>query len=207
MFAYKILINFTDWDKSILALGFCFHAYQSDKYLANSDLFLCPVGWRVLLFVLLFLLWLPSGFPGLLASVMAEHTFKQDFNYQVISPPTSHRQVGRKVLQSMPQTFSCSSPGKSLFSFLSEDAQVMLMASYSSDKDDDHLISMKFHFCPLSISSCRAGTGRLRWDARQRDVIPGFFILTQKSIFPYITAYANQCSLGIGHRSGFSICL
>lgn len=26
MFAYKILINFTDWDKNILVLGFRFHA-------------------------------------------------------------------------------------------------------------------------------------------------------------------------------------
>lgn len=95
------------------------------------------------------------------ASTMTDqqHMFKQDFNYEAISQPTRPRQTGRKVLQSTSQT---SLAPLQVNLFFSEDAKIMLMESYSSDKDDDHLISIKFHFCPLSISSCRAGTGRLR---------------------------------------------
>lgn len=45
-------------------------------------------------------------------------------------------------------------------------AKILLMASYSSDKGDDHPISIKFHFCPRSISGCNTGPGRWRWAAR-----------------------------------------
>lgn len=40
--------------------------------------------------------------------------------------------------------------------------KILRMASYSSDKGDDHPISIKFHFCPLSISGCNTGPGSWR---------------------------------------------
>lgn len=160
MFAYKYCL--------ISQIGIKIYQYLGFAFMLSSQISIWPIQiyfyalWagECYFCVLLFLLWLPSGFPGLLASVMTEHTFKQDFNYQVI-----YSRLGEKTYNPCLRLSFAPLQVNLFFSFLSEDAQVMLMASYSSDKDDDHLISIKFHFCPLSISSCRAGTGRLRWDA------------------------------------------
>lgn len=160
---YKILISCTDWDKTRINDKVLLLCLVMNRYVFS--------GWRslrvphglegVTFCVSLFsscpgacLVWFPhQGF----CYDWPAHMLQKDFNGWLILLPTCMWQAGSEATQSYnPQTAPHS---------LYKVAKMLLMASYSSDKGDDHPNSIKFHFCPLSISGCNTGPGSRRWGA------------------------------------------